>query len=52
MSDTPVVLGTSKDLEQEHSRASDGPKVGLSPGSGWEPHLSYAEIGHPTTPAN
>jgi len=31
-SDTPVVLGTSKDLEQKYPRASDGAKVGLSLG--------------------
>jgi len=52
MSDTPVLLGTSKDLERKYPRASDGAKVGLSLGWGWEPHWTYAEIGHPTTPAH
>ena len=32
MSDTPVVLGTSKDLEQKYPRASDRAKFGLSLG--------------------
>ena len=50
MSDTPVVLGTSKDLEQKYPRASDGAKVGLLLGWGWKPHRTYAEIDHPTTP--
>ena len=52
MSDTPVVLGTSKDLEQKYPRASDRAKVGLSLGSGWEPRWTYAEIDHPMTPAH
>jgi hypothetical protein len=52
MSDTPVVRGTSKDLEQKYPQASDRAKVGLSLGSGWEPHWTYAEIDHPTTPAH
>jgi len=52
MSDTPVVLGTSTDLEQKYPRASDGAKVGLSLGWGWEPHWTSAEIDHPTTPAH
>ena len=52
MSDTPVVLGTRRDLDQNRHRGSDGAKVGLSLDWGWEPHWTYAEIDidHPTIP--
>jgi Tol biopolymer transport system component len=51
MSDTPVVVGSSRYVEQNYPGASDGAKVGFSLGSGWEPHWTYAEIDFPATPA-
>jgi hypothetical protein len=51
MSDRPVVFGRGEDLEQKYPRASDGAKVGLSLGAGWEPHWTYADVDQSATPA-